>query len=120
MLRVQIGEAADDIEPAIVGKFFASGVEGFDDAIGEKDERVAGLQGDFGGRESRFGRDAEWERCGFEPFRRSVWSADDGRVVAGVDVGESARGGIVLGEDGGGEALTAEAVRSSVVIEADG
>ena len=58
-MGVEIGEAADDIEPAIVGEFFTGGIEGFDNAVGEQDESVAGLQDNFGGRKGGFGHDAE-------------------------------------------------------------
>src|SRR5580700_4975468 len=120
LLGVEIGKAPDNVKPAIVGKFFAGSVEGFDDAVGEEDKRVAGLQRDFGGREGGFGGDAERESGGFKAFGGRICAADYGRVVTGVDVGKAARSGIELCEDGGGEALAAEAVGASVVIEAGG
>ena len=66
MLGIEIGEAADDVEPAIVGKFFAGGIESFDNAVGEEDKRVTRLERDFRGWECGFGRDAEREAAGFE------------------------------------------------------
>lgn len=120
LLGVEIREAADNVDPAIVGEFFAGSVEGFDDAVSEEDQRVAGLKSDFSRRKSGFGSNAEWERCGFETLRRSICAADDRRIVACVDVGEAAGRGIVFSEDGGGEALAAEAMGAGVVIEADG
>lgn len=120
LLGVEIREATDDVEPAIVGEFFAGSVEGLDDAVSEEDKRVTGLQRHFGGGESSFGSNAKWERGGFEALCRRVCAADDRGIVAGVDVGEAAGRGIVFSEDGGGEALAAEAMGASVVIEADG
>jgi len=120
LLGVEIGQASDDVEPAIVGEFFAGGVEGFDDAVGEKDKGVAWLERGFGGRESGFGGDAERETAGFEALGGRICAADDGGVVAGIHVGKAAGSRIVFGEDGGGEALAAQTVGASVVIETDG
>ena len=120
LLRVQVGKPSDNVEPAIVGKFFAGGIEGFDDAVGEKDERVARLQRDFSGRECGFRRDAERKGGRFEALRGSVCATNDRGIVPCVDVGEAAGGGIEFGQDGGGEALAAKAVGASVVIQADG
>ena len=120
LLGVEIGEAADDVEPAIVGEFFARGVEGFDYAVGEQDKRVAGLESDFGRGESGLGRDAQREGGGFEALSGRIRAANDGGVVAGVHVGKVAGGRIVFREHGGGEALAAKAMGASVVIEAGG
>ncbi len=120
MLGVEIGKAADDVEPAVVGKFFAGGVESFDYSVGEEDQRVARLESDFGGRKCGFRRDAEGEAAGFEALGGRICATNNGGVVPCVDVGEATGGGIVFSEDSGGEALAAEAVGAGVMIEADG
>src|SRR3984957_3247750 len=120
LLGVLIREAADDVEPAMVREFFAGRVEGFDDAVGEQNQRVTRFESDFRGGETSFGRDAQGEAAGFEALGGGIGAADDGGIVAGGDVGKAARGGIEFGEDGGGEALAAPAVGASILVEADG
>ena len=59
LLGVKNGHAADDVEPASIGKFLTFGIEGFDDAIGKENESVAWLERYFGRREIGFVGDAQ-------------------------------------------------------------
>jgi hypothetical protein len=52
------------------------------------------------------GADAEGEAAGFEALDGSGGMAEDGPVVAGVDIGEFVGGGFQFGQEGGSEAAS--------------
>ena len=117
LLGAIVGKPANHVDPPAVREFFAGGVKRFDDAIREKDKRVAWLELNFRGGESGLGRDAERQATGFKAFGSGVGAADDRGVMARIDVAEAPIDGIVFGQDSGGETLAAETVSTGAMVE---
>ena len=95
--------AAERLDEATFAKFFACGIKGFGDAIGIKEERVAG-------REQALRKGAipileDAQDCGSsgEAFEGIIGAKKKGREMAAVYVAETPRGSVVLGEEESGE-----------------
>src|SRR5258707_5284273 len=89
---------------AIFAPLLVGGGHSFGDAVGEGEEDVSGLQENSGTGVRDVGDEADDGAGGLEVDDLRA-AEDDGRVVAGVDVGEDAGLGVQLGVEEGGVAL---------------
>ncbi len=93
-------ELLDARDHAVLAPLFVGGGHGFGDAVGEGDEDVSGLQENAGTGVRGVGDEADDGAGGLEVDDLRA-AKNDGRVVAGVDVGEDAGLGVELGIEEG-------------------
>ncbi len=117
-MRGNFRKPADRGQPARVAKFRAVFIECFDDAVGEKNQRVAGMQIFRGSFVCGRGNDSERHAADVESFHVAIGAPQNRRIVTRIHVAEAPRSGFVLGENRGGEAEAIEAVRARVAIQA--
>src|SRR6202007_1003491 len=103
-LRRQLGHAADGAEPAVFAEFHVLLVESLDHAVRVEDQSVTRPQIESGSfvRDGR--SNAQGQSTHFKFLQGALRAAKNRRIVAGIDVSETARCGVVFRENSRREA----------------
>src|SRR5450755_1726912 len=100
------GVRLEQAHQALVSKFLIVDVSGLGDAVGVKNQAVSDSQLGSAEGESLGWENAENPPAFGEAVVRTVLVQDDGRIVSGIDVLQSARRAVEVGVEKGNEAVT--------------
>jgi hypothetical protein len=110
-------QGTHEIQKARFAELISLIVEGFDDAVGENDQRIALLERDFTDFIVRFRLDAERHAAAVEAIHATGDAEQDRSVMAGVYVAKRASLRIEFGQKCGGEAASFGTVSARILIE---
>jgi len=99
--------------------FVAGFVEGFSDAVGVEDERVARVDGSLAQFAVPFFEDAEDGGGRVEAVDRIVAAEDERGGMAAVDVAEAAARDVVIGEEERGKGAIGSVLRKELIDRAE-
>ena len=116
MAGVSIAPECNMVRKRCFSVFLLKIVLGFDYAISEGYQPIATLKCHFAGLVEGIFHYAKRQPSDCEPFDDAGLTAQDGIVVSGVDVGQSARHRIEFGNKCSGEAAAILAVAAGIAI----